>query len=235
MRYPKPKDQQWPAPQNMPTRYQRASQVWDDRMGTLVIQARNWRLAALMSIGGLLVAMLGCIYMSTKASVVPYLIEVEASGQVRLVGQVHTRDWSLSKSAKQKILHQWIHNLRAVSSDKHVMVSRLAALRTHSTVSANMQLDEYLKNNNPFEVVGKQMRIVHIEATTIIPGTDNAYRVQWREEVMDSGGVKLKTNAFIAEVHLSITPPKTEKELRANPLGVYVAFFDISQKQGVHP
>lgn len=33
------------------TPYQRAAQVWDDRIGSARVQARNWRLAALMALG----------------------------------------------------------------------------------------------------------------------------------------------------------------------------------------
>ena len=33
------------------TPYQKAAQVWDERMGTARVQAKNWRLAALMSMG----------------------------------------------------------------------------------------------------------------------------------------------------------------------------------------
>lgn len=221
---------QWKKPDQLDTRYMRASDVWDERIGQPVVQGRNWRLSNFAALFVALVAVCGCVYMSTKSSVIPYLVEVDARGNVRLVGKVTEQDWSLSKSAKQKAIHEWITNLRGISSDRQVMVSRFAHVRTHSTAAANMQLTEYLKKQDPFALIGEQMRVVRIEATTATPGSDNAYRVQWREDVMDKTGVKTGEAFFIAEIHLSITPPKTEEALLANPLGVYVSFFDISKK-----
>ena len=53
------------------TPYQRAAQVWDDRIGSARVQARNWRLMAFASLflaGGFAAAL---VWQSARGAVVP--------------------------------------------------------------------------------------------------------------------------------------------------------------------
>ena len=68
------------------TPYQRAAQVWDDRMGAARVQAKNWRLAALVSLGLSFVLTVGLLWLSTRSTVTPYVVEIHDTGAVRAVG-----------------------------------------------------------------------------------------------------------------------------------------------------
>src|ERR1700748_1111046 len=67
------------------TPYQRAAQVWDDRIGSARVQARNWRLMALGSL--LLSAGLAASsgWQSLQTRVTPYVVEVDKTGSVQAV------------------------------------------------------------------------------------------------------------------------------------------------------
>lgn len=213
------------------TRYRRARQEWDRRLGHTIVQAHNWRLAAFASMAVALVSVVGLIVQSTRADVVPYLVEVEATGQVRLVGEVTTQDWSLSQSARRVELERWIQNLRSVSTDERVMTERFAHVRTHATAAANLQLDALFEREDPWAAFGREARTVHIESVTTLPGSEQAYRVTWREDIFDDSGRERGARHYIGEFHLSIVPPTTRGELEDNPLGVYVSFFDFDLKR----
>src|SRR5262249_54495897 len=74
---------QTPAPV---TPYQRAAQLWDERIGSARVQARNWRL---MSFGSLLLSAglaAGVVWQSVQSRVTPYVVEVDKLGEVRAVG-----------------------------------------------------------------------------------------------------------------------------------------------------
>jgi type IV secretion system protein VirB5 len=67
------------------TPYQRAGQLWDERIGAARVQARNWRL---MAFGGLGLAALtgaGLVWQSQQSRVVPYVVEVDRLGEARAV------------------------------------------------------------------------------------------------------------------------------------------------------
>src|ERR1700761_3971280 len=67
------------------TPYQKAAQVWDERIGSARIQARNWRLMAFgclfMSAG--LAA--GLVWQSAKGTIMPWVVEVDHLGQAQTV------------------------------------------------------------------------------------------------------------------------------------------------------
>jgi type IV secretion system protein TrbL len=89
MRFKRPQVRYADTPQPA-TPYQAAGQVWDERIGSARVQAKNWRL---MAFGCLTLALLmagGLVWRSAQSIVTPYVIEVDNAGQVRAVGEAAT-------------------------------------------------------------------------------------------------------------------------------------------------
>ena len=73
------------------TPYQRAGQVWDERIGSARIQAKNWRLAffgMLVLAGGLAGAL---VWQSARGTVTPWVVQVDKLGQAQAVAPLHVR------------------------------------------------------------------------------------------------------------------------------------------------
>src|SRR5438132_1489942 len=68
------------------TPYQKAAQVWDERMGSARVQAKNWRLMAFGSLALSLALAAGLIWQSSQSRITPYVVEVDKLGEVRAVG-----------------------------------------------------------------------------------------------------------------------------------------------------
>ena len=82
MRFKRPQVRYADTPQPA-TPYQSAAQVWDERIGSARVQAKNWRF---MAFGCLTLAVLmagGLVWRSAQSIVTPYVIEVDNAGQVR--------------------------------------------------------------------------------------------------------------------------------------------------------
>src|SRR5258705_11253812 len=65
------------------TPYQKAAQVWDERIGPARVQAKNWRLMALgclMLSGGLAS---GLVWQSLRGTVTPWVVEGDHLGQAQ--------------------------------------------------------------------------------------------------------------------------------------------------------
>src|ERR1700712_718680 len=67
------------------TPYQKAGQLWDERIGSARVQARSWRLIAFgcLAISSGLAA--GLVWQSTQSRIAPYVVEVDRLGEARAV------------------------------------------------------------------------------------------------------------------------------------------------------
>src|SRR5438309_3726835 len=67
------------------TPYQRAAQVWDDRIGAARVQAKNWRLMAfgcLFLSAGFAGAL---VWQSAYGTITPWVVEVDQLGEAKAV------------------------------------------------------------------------------------------------------------------------------------------------------
>ena len=67
------------------TPYQRASQLWDERIGSARVQARNWRLMAFGTLTLTCAMSAALIWQSLQSRVTPYVVEVDRLGEARAV------------------------------------------------------------------------------------------------------------------------------------------------------
>src|SRR3546814_16818337 len=67
------------------TPYQRAGQLWDERIGSARVQARSWRLMAFGCLALAAGASTGLAWQSLQSRVTPYVVEVDRLGEARAV------------------------------------------------------------------------------------------------------------------------------------------------------
>jgi type IV secretory pathway TrbF-like protein len=69
------------------TPYQRAAQVWDERIGSARVQAKNWRLAffGTLALSGGLAA--GLVWQGARGTIVPWVVQVDRLGEAQAVAR----------------------------------------------------------------------------------------------------------------------------------------------------
>ena len=212
----------------LPTPYKRARQVWDDRLGSSRKQAYSWRLAAFAAFVLTGIMAIGLIYQSSKAQVVPYIVEVDEAGKVRLVGTPRTQTWEPSDATRFYFLEEWVKNVRSLSSDREVVRQQWLEAYQGVTDHAKAQLDAHAQKSQPFKTLGEQTRRVEVEAINDV--SDDSYRVEWTEEVYGKGGDVIERQRYVGVFKLTRKQPKTAEELRKNALGLYVDHFSWSKQ-----
>ena len=83
------------------TPYQKAAQVWDERIGSARVQARNWRLMAFGSLllsGGLAAAL---VWQSTQGTITPWVVEVDHLGQAQAVAPGESESPSINRPIRK--------------------------------------------------------------------------------------------------------------------------------------
>lgn len=208
------------------TPYQRAGQLWDERIGSARLQARNWRLMAFGCLGlaGCLSAAL--IWQSLQSRIVPYVVEVDQLGEARAV---HEADRTYRPTDPQMAwaLAHFITNVRSVSLDPVLM--RKAWLEAYDFVTRRgaQFLDGYARTANPFADLGEHT--VSVQVTSIVRASDSSFQVKWTETTYERGA-QTGTSHWTAILTVVNKAPSTADVLRKNPLGLYVDAIDWSRE-----
>ncbi|MBS0429433.1 MAG: conjugal transfer protein TrbF [Proteobacteria bacterium] len=200
------------------TPYQAAAQVWDERIGSARVQARNWRL---MAFGSLTLALLmagGLVWRSAQSIVTPYVVEVDQTGQVRAVGEAATP----YRPGDAQIAHhlaRFINDVRSLSIDPIVVRRNWLEAYDYATDRGAATLNDYARTNDPFSRIGQNS--VAVEVTSVVRASDSSFQVRWVERAFVNGA-PAGTERWTAVLSIVLQPPRSEEKLRKNPLGIYV-------------
>lgn len=208
------------------TPYQKAAQVWDERIGSARVQARNWRLMAfgcLLMTGGLGAAL---VWQSTQGTVVPYVVEVDRLGAAQAVAPA-TADYQPTDPQIAFHLARFIENVRQVPADPIVLRENWLRAYDFATDRGALALNDYARVNDPFARVGETQ--VAVEISSVIRASESSFRVAWIERRYASGQLAA-TERWTAILTVALQPPRTAERLRKNPLGVFVHAINWSRE-----
>ena len=200
------------------TPYQAAAQVWDQRIGSARVQARNWRL---MAFGCLSLALLmagGLVWRSAQSIVTPYVVEVDSAGQVRAVGEAAT-PYKPSDAQIAHHLARFITDVRSLSIDPIVVRQNWLEAYEYTTDRGAATLNDYARANDPFSRIGENS--VAVQINSVVRASDSSFQVRWTERRYVNGEAA-GLERWTAVLAIVLQAPRTEERLRRNPLGIYV-------------
>lgn len=215
------------------TPYQRAAQVWDERIGSARVQARNWRL---MAFGSLLLSAgltASSVWQSMQSRVTPYVVEVDRFGAVQAVAPA-IQDYQPADQEIAWHLARFIEHVRGVSIDAVLVRKNWLEAYDFVTDKAAVFQNDYARARDPFANIGT--RSISIQVTSVVRASDSSFQVKWVETTYERGGLA-SIERWTALLTLVIEPPRTADKLRSNPLGIYInglawsRELDLSQVQ----
>ncbi|TIS55263.1 MAG: conjugal transfer protein TrbF [Mesorhizobium sp.] len=212
-----------PQPQ---TPYQRAQQVWDERIGSARVQAKNWRLMAfgsLMLAGGFAVTLM---WQSTRGSVVPWVVQVDKLGEAQVVAPA-VADYRPTDPQIAWHLARFIEEVRSISNDPVIVRQNWLRAYDYTTDRGAISLNDYARVNDPFAKVGKIQ--VAIEVSSVIRASPDSFRVAWIERRYENGSLA-STERWTAILTIVIQQARDADRLKANPLGVFVNAINWSKE-----
>ncbi len=210
------------------TPYQRAAQVWDERIGSARAQARNWRLMAFGSLalaGGFAVAL---VWQSTRGTVVPWIVQVDRFGEAQAVAPA-AADYRPTDPQIAWHLARFIEQVRSIQADPIVVRQNWLRAYEFTTDRGAVALNDYARTNDPFTKVGKSQ--VAVDISSVIRASTDSFRIAWTERRYENGQLAA-TERWTAILTVVIEQPRTADRLRANPLGVYVNAINWSREMG---
>ncbi len=202
-----------PAPE---TPYQKAAQVWDERIGSARIQARNWRLMAfgcLILSAGFAAAL---VWQSGRGTIVPWVVQVDNLGQAQAVAPA-VADYRPTDPQIAWHLARFIEQVRSIPADAIIVRQNWLRAYDFTTDRGAMALNDYARSNDPFTRVGKQQ--VAVDVSSVIRASPESFRVAWTERRYQDGSLA-ETSRWTAILTVVVQPPRDTEKLRANPLGI---------------
>ena len=207
------------------TPYQRAAQVWDERIGSARVQARNWRFMAFGCLALAIGLSGGVVWQAGRSTITPYVVEIDTLGQTRAIGPAIAA-YEPTDAQIAYHLARFIENVRSLSIDPIVVRQNWLRAYDFATDRAANTLNDYARENDPFSRVGQ--RTVTVEVTSIVRSSGDSFDVRWREQSFENGTLA-NTIRYTAVLSLVLQPPRTEEALRKNPLGIYVHALNWSR------
>ena len=210
------------------TPYQRAAQVWDERIGSARVQAKNWRLMAfgcLFLSAGLAAAL---VWQSLQGTVTPWVVEVDRLGQTKAAAPASP---FYQPSDPQIAFHlaRFIEDVRGLPADAIILRQNWLRAYDFTTDRGAAALNDYARTNDPFTKLGNTQ--VAVEISSVIRASPQSFRVACTERRYDSGQLAA-TERWTAILSVVIETPRDADRLRKNPLGVYVNAINWSKELG---
>ncbi len=208
------------------TPYQKAAQVWDERIGSARVQARNWRYMAfgcLILAGGFASAL---VWQSARGNVVPWVVQVDNLGQAQTVAPAAT-DYRPTDPQIAWHLGRFIEQVRAIPADPIIVRQNWLRAYDWTTDRGAAALNDYARANDPFSRVGRQQ--VSVEVSSVIRASPDSFRVAWIERHFENGQLAT-TERWTAILTIVVQTPRTAERLRVNPLGIYVNAINWSRE-----
>jgi type IV secretion system protein VirB5 len=208
------------------TPYQKAAQVWDERIGSARVQAKNWRLAAFAGIGLSTALAGGMIWQASQSRITPYVIEIDRLGEARAVGPAE-HDYTPTDPQIAWYLARFIVDVRSLSIDPVLVRRNWLEAYDFTTDRAATFLSDYARASDPFKAIGD--RSVSVEVTSVVRASDTSFQVKWIEQVYRRDNLSA-TEHWTAILSVITRPPRSAEVLRKNPLGLYVAAIAWSRE-----
>jgi type IV secretion system protein TrbF len=210
------------------TPYQKAAQVWDERIGSARVQAKNWRLMAFGCLALSAGLAGGLLWQATRGTITPWVVQVDRLGQAQTIAPANA---FYQPTDPQIAFHlaRFIEDVRGLPTD--AIVLRQGWLRAYefTTDRGAAALNDYARANDPFAKLGKLQ--TSVEVSSVIRASPESFRVAWTERRYENGQLAA-TERWTAILTVVIETPRDADRLRKNPLGVYVNAISWSKELG---
>ena len=210
------------------TPYQRAAQVWDERIGSARVQARNWRFMAFGSLALSMGLSAALVWQSANGSIVPWVVQVDRLGQAQAIAPA-TADYQPNDPQIAFYLARFIEQVRSIPADAIIVRQNWLRAYDFTTQSGALALSDYARSNDPFARVGRQQ--VAVEVSSVIRASPSSFRIAWIERRYQDGSLA-STERWSAILTVAVQPPRDADTLKKNPLGIYVNAINWSKELG---
>lgn len=201
---------------------------WDERYGSLITRAKNWRIAFLMMSVFACLQCIALIEEMHRSHVVPFVVAVDHLEHVVGAGLASETNAADPRMIRAQ-LQQYVEFSRSITSDRYVLKSHLETTFnwTLQPSEARGFLVDYYHSIDPFSLAATDTVEVNVENINRI--SPSSYEVSWGETKRDNLGEVVSREEWKGVFGLTVMAPKNETAAAANPLGIYITSISWSK------
>lgn len=162
------------------------------------------------------------IYLSSRNTIVPYVVTVTSGGEVLDVGRVNQINLNPTESQVVYFLNRVIKNIREVPYSmneygKRVLENKVFLSPTTYKKVYSSKLIEEITNMSKY----KQLREVELKNFTKLENGRGVF-VVWEERTINENGVLTNRDTYQSVINLEIVKSDKLDDIKANPLGIKI-------------
>ena len=208
------------------TPFQKAGQLWDERIGSARVQARNWRMMAFGSLllsAGLASAL---IWQSARGTVTPWVVQIDKLGQAQAIAPA-IADYKPTDPQIAFHLAHFIEDVRSIPADAVILRQQWLRAYDFTTDRGASALNDFARTHDPFANLGKTQ--IAVDVSSVIRASPDSFRISWTQRRYENGQLTA-TERWTAILSIILQTPHDPERLRKNPLGVYVIAIHWSKE-----
>lgn len=191
----------------------------------------TYKIIAILMLGLTITSTLGCVYLATKSTLIPYVIEVDQVGEaksIRKADQIY-----VPKEVEYRyFIREVVTKMRSIPRDS-VLFSRNFQQLSFFLTEPMLKKHEGILINEDTNTLAKQLisRDIVINNFNKIPNTKNTYQVKWTEKMYSAEGIEISDSNFTGIFTVTNEQPTDIVEININPLGIIVEDFSLSKEE----
>lgn len=214
------------APKPPETPYLAGRREWNERYSSHIIEARNWRTAALIVGVSLIFSVAANVIQASNENIAVYYVNTDSAGKTREIWRADESTPGPKTEQIRAALQDWVLGARTVYTDsratKRVVDATYAMTLPDS--AAYQTLAAYHRENNPYARAANET--VEVALQTPVQISNETWQVEWLETVKNrSSGKEISSLRYQLTANVLIASPKDEAQLLANPVGLYIRQF----------
>jgi type IV secretion system protein VirB5 len=198
--------------------------VYNDLLKSERGDKQKWQMIAFISILFVVSCVGILIYAVSMRKTVPVMVAVAQWGEAQYMGEVKASSaLQVPETAIHYQVRDFITSLRSIPGDSDILFRDITRCYDMVTSRSEKKMTAELRAVDPFSQVGKIKRNASIE--TVLRLSTETYQADWIERTQ---GLENKTVRFRGLFTVKLLEPPEKKRV-ANPLGIYIDDYDLTE------
>lgn len=206
--------------------FDKARAAWFEAYGSSIVEKSRWFTIAVAEMVCIVALVIAIATMMPLKTVVPYVIKVSSEGNVTATA-AGVQAYKPEEREIRYFLSQWVTKLYTLDhslTEQHYLPEAYALTRD----KAIDEFTSWIDQNKPLVVLQSNPTLTQsVIVKSISFVQEGVALVRFRFESRTTEKVIITDR--LLTIHYAVIPPKTEKEIYENPIGLFITHFAVSE------